>query len=631
MSHYPFKKFVFACEYDPWLYSGEDRENHLQQLAASGIQQLHVGRGLWTLVAGWKTDEWMQQYVAFADLVHAHGLTMVVSAGAEKPAIQGASDPEGRLQDYLEAYGQWAAKLVAAIGSHPAVVSWSLSAAEAAAAVNFIQPNAMRGFCKWLSGRYSSVDAFNRTLFPDYWQGWLVDWSDLNTVDEQSPLPLQLAYARYQRELHGSVLNAMVGQLRKQVADAVLMAPLDDFHADDTILSLVELQFSDCGLSDTAQLEAALPVIMEGQKQPHRFMLRMSSDGSASARQLATNSNRMSLLVWQAYLYGAQGVIWPQLYFKPGLQNAGVPLLPRYSANAASATPVPSLARASMSDDVCQRQLDCECALLAPAHLSGVNFAGMNDKQARLLMEDYRQAFRFLGIANVTVSADVDLSSYKVIFAPVLSLVDAGLLQRLIHFVEQGGLLVSGFGSAIFDVDGVVLRQAEAQLAEKLFGLRVAHSLPYADAEGLIVRMQDGRSVRAGYCCELLDLSDAVPMATYTNGPFAGETALAVKLLGKGRVFYLGMRPKASFYRYALADLADQLDLRRPAFEVGSGVDIVCVKHGNEQSYALSNTSADAVVVDWKRVRGVDSITGRACRGRGVLTPGENLWVRFSG
>ena len=92
----------------------------------------------------------------------------------------------------------------------------------------------------------------------------------------------------------------------------------------------------------------------------------------------------------------------------------------------------------------------------------------------------------------------------------------------------------------------------------------------------------------------------------------------------------MGMRPKASFYRYALADLADQLDLLRPAFEASPGVDVIPVRHGNQLSYALSNTSADTIVVDWKRIRGIDSITGKACRGRGVLTPGENLWVQLS-
>lgn len=167
-----------------------------------------------------------------------------------------------------------------------------------------------------MSGRYSSIDAFNRTLFPDYWQGWLVDWSDLNTVDEQSPLPLQVAYARYQRELYESVLNAMVGQWRKQVGDAVLLVPANNSQAENAFLPVVDLQFSDCNSCDAGQFEATLPVVTKGQKQIHPFMLRLSTSSSAIAQQLAADSNRGCSLVWQAYLSGAQGIIWPQVHFR---------------------------------------------------------------------------------------------------------------------------------------------------------------------------------------------------------------------------------------------------------------------------------------------------------------------------
>jgi beta-galactosidase len=634
METYPYRDFVFACEYDPFLYSEEQWRQHLQWLANCGINQVHFGRGMWALSDTSDAEALVRQCIQFADLVAGQGMSVVVSAGTDRlPTRQATAwqgSPQGVQAVFLGARKQWLTALVAGMGEHPARAGWSLHPAEVEIALGIQQPDCEAGFRLWLEQRFDLIEQFNQQLFPDYWAAWKSDWQAVGIPSAKDPLPLRLAYLEYGEQQRHLALSAFAHEWLELDEEALLFNPGELDTAHGSAICVIAFDAGERMDTDAARLDAVLPAVTTGQMQTKPFVLNLTTRDETHAPLWQSNPDRLQSLIWRAFLAGAQGVLWPQFLAVPGCDSKGLPLLPVHHADSLSQSHPISVCREWMKERrLCQRSIIAECALISPA----IDSAGLVYRDAGVcsaMLEDYRQAFRSLGIACATIDSQGDFSQFKVIFAPVMPYVDAPLLEQLIAFVQRGGLLVTGFETAVMNPQGVPLDPALLALWERLVGLSVTASLPYPDLEGLSVKMLDGRIVKAGSRCESLRLHSAIAMANYSNGPFAGSPALAVNTLGNGRVFYLGMRPKSSFYRYALADLADQLDLRRPAIEVGDGVEIVELRLADGLFYAIFNTGTEPAIVDWKTIRGTDLLSGKACRGRITLSATEKLWVRVS-
>ncbi len=632
METYPFKKFIFACEYDPFLYSSEQWQAHCHWLANCGINQVHFGRGMWSLLDGSNAGAVVEKCLQFADLVSQHGMSVVVSPGTDRiPCKQSAtwqSSPKGYTAAYREARSQWLKSLFSALAGHPACAGWSLSANVVSATVSASQADGEEAFQAWLKQQFGSIEQFNRQLFPHSWEDWREQWESVAIPAANDPLPLRLAYSSYCRQSqHAAITDLLEDGLDLDDA-TVLFSPYVVPAISAKQLLLKDWLLAEDLNSDAAQLQALLPPVTAGQTRSQPFLLRLHSENTAGLALLKADSDRLRLLIWRAFLAGAQGVVWPQFLAANRSESQSLPLLPLQHAQAASQAHPILTCKEWIQGQICQSVVLADCALLCSAAENG-DAAMASTADSATLLEDYRQAFRSLGINHTPIDTRVDFGQFKAIFAPLLPRVDASLVERLIAFVEKGGLLVTGFECGQWTLQGAPLDDNLLALWERLTGLSVSACLFYPDAEGLAIKMRDGRLVKAGYRCESLALDSATAMATYSNGPFVGGTALAVNSLGRGKVFYLGMRPKSSFYRYALADLADQLDLRRPAFEMGEGVEMIEIRAQDAHYFALTNTSTETAVLDWKAIRGTDLFTGKACRGRTSLAAAETIWLRL--
>jgi beta-galactosidase len=628
---YPYGKFIFASEYDPFIYSHEQWQVHCQWLANCGINQVHFGRGMWSLLDALSAGELVDKCLEFADMVSQHGMTVVVSAGTDRIPCQQSAKWQSSLKGYPTAYrearSQWLAPLYSALAKHPACTGWSVSAESVFAAMQATRADGVKAFQAWLKEHFGSIEEFNRQLFPHRWADWRGQWDSVAIPASADPLPLHLAYGSYIKQAQHAAIAAILEDGLALADTSVLFSPYTVPAINSKQLLLNNWMVAKDLNSDAAHLQALLPPVTAGQTHSQPFLLRLHSDNASELAQLQADPKRLCLLIWRAYLAGAQGVLWPQMLGSNGGESQSLALLPLRRAEAASQTHLIHTCKEWTQSKPCPSTVLTECALLCPAcENADLTIAPVAD--SAVLLEDYRQAFRSLGIRHTPIDTSVDFGQFKAIFAPLLPMVDASLLERLIAFVEKGGLLVTGFECGKWNSRGAPLDDNLLALWERLTGLSVSISLSYPEAEGLSIKMLDGRLVKAGYRCESLALDGAVAMATYSNGPFADGAALAVNSLGRGKVFYLGMRPKSSFYRYALADLADQLDLRRPAFEAGEGVEMIEIHAQDAHYYVLTNTSAEAVVLDWKAIRGTDLFTGKACRGRTGLAAADTIWLR---
>lgn len=167
-------------------------------------------------------------------------------------------------------------------------------------------------------------------------------------------------------------------------------------------------------------------------------------------------------------------------------------------------------------------------------------------------LKAYHEAFTAMGINVDIVSWQSDISSYEVVVAPTLYLVDDEVTGALYSFTEKGGTLVLTNRSGVKNRDNSCIMQPLPTVFTKLMGVRVKEY----DAPGYReqkLRMADGREYAVSGWCDLLETDTADVLACYGDEFYAGTPAVTCNSYGKGRAYYVGTIGRKDFY-HALAE-----------------------------------------------------------------------------
>jgi beta-galactosidase len=139
------------------------------------------------------------------------------------------------------------------------------------------------------------------------------------------------------------------------------------------------------------------------------------------------------------------------------------------------------------------------------------------------------------------VSADSDLSHYKLVIAPALNLITPEVAARLIRYVESGGNLVLTPRSGMKDQDNALQTERQPGPLQTLLGGRVEQFYPLlqpVSVEGDLLHAE------ANTWAEMLSTSspDAEVLLRYGkgNGWLDGHPAVITRRVGKGRITYIG-------------------------------------------------------------------------------------------
>jgi beta-galactosidase len=150
-------------------------------------------------------------------------------------------------------------------------------------------------------------------------------------------------------------------------------------------------------------------------------------------------------------------------------------------------------------------------------------------------------ALRRQGVGVDLLAPTADLSSYRLVVAPSLYVVDEALATGLRSYVEGGGLLVLGPRSAFKDRTNAVPERPLPAWLDELAGLEVSDIASFLDDRGVQLESAAGGADAAfrGWFEELA-LKGARPVYRYRDHDFAGSAAIAINAVGAGRVVYIG-------------------------------------------------------------------------------------------
>jgi beta-galactosidase len=189
-------------------------------------------------------------------------------------------------------------------------------------------------------------------------------------------------------------------------------------------------------------------------------------------------------------------------------------------------------------------------------------------------------ALRRLGLGVDVLAPTEDLSSYSLVVAPSLYVIDEAVAAALRSYVEAGGLLVLGPRSGFKDRTNAVPARPLPALLDELAGLEVSDIASYLDGRMVEVEnVESGTVVEFRGWFEELSLKGARPVYRHRDRDFAGAPAVAINAVGTGSVVYIGgaatggtldalyrwLAREAALHIFDIPDDVELVRLRRPS------------------------------------------------------------------
>ena len=221
--------------------------------------------------------------------------------------------------------------------------------------------------------------------------------------------------------------------------------------------------------------------------------------------------------------------------------------------------------------------------------------------------------YKFFYHNNISVNmipVDADFSKYKIVVAPVLYMVKAGMKEALTKFVENGGILITTFMSGLVDEsDNVHLGGYPGPLRE-LAGVWVEEIDALAPEQTNTITFTDGTRMTCNLLCDLMHLEGAQMLASYDENFYAGMPAITKNQYGKGFTYYIGTNMDQEGIDKVLKMATHQADIH-PVVDEPTALEIVCRKTADSTHYYIFNFKETDIVIPDQFVGFTDLLTGK--------------------
>jgi len=153
------------------------------------------------------------------------------------------------------------------------------------------------------------------------------------------------------------------------------------------------------------------------------------------------------------------------------------------------------------------------------------------------------KSFLRMGVEMDIVSMNDDLSSYKVVAAPMLYLLKNGAAENLRSYVENGGRLIATYLTGYVDENTLCyLGGFPGDGLTELFGLYSEELDTLYPSDKNEAVFTDGTICSIRDFAEILKVKDADIVASYGMDFYAGTPAVTRKRSGMGEAWYIGAR-----------------------------------------------------------------------------------------
>ena len=417
-------------------------------------------------------------------------------------------------------------------------------------------------FRRWLIVRYKTLDALNFAWSTNFWSQRYYDWEDIlpPRISPASNNPGQmLDYRQFMSDsflncylLEANILREITPSIPITTNFIVAFKPVDYFS---WALYVDVISFDLYPQNSTPPWENAFRHdLMRSLKhgQPHMVMEQTPGQLNWMAQNPHKRPGRTRLQTLQAVAHGADGVMYFQWrQSQGGAEKFHSAIVPHEGSEHGRIFRQAAQLGAELeriAPDVVGSRIQAQVAIVmdwqnwwAVEYLPGPSDRLNYLEQIAL----WYAALHRLNVAIDIVTPGHDLSQYRVVIAPLLYMLKAGVAQNLERYVAGGGTLLTTFFSGIVDaLDRVVLGGYPGEL-RKLLGIYVEEFDPWTEEMSNEVIIPDG-PLRGKYACalwgEVVHLEEAQELGTFASDYYANCPALTVNVFGDGKAYYLATR-----------------------------------------------------------------------------------------
>lgn len=222
------------------------------------------------------------------------------------------------------------------------------------------------------------------------------------------------------------------------------------------------------------------------------------------------------------------------------------------------------------------------------------------------------------------IPVDADFSKYKAVIAPVLYMVKDDMQEALETYVNNGGILLTGFMSGLVDQSDNVHLGGYPGPLRKLAGIWAEEIDALAPEQSNVLRFADGTETRCSLLCDIIHLEGAESLAVYGADFYADTPAVTHNAFGSGAVYYVGTKPDADGLNVILDKLAAEAHVR-PLIEEKTPLEVVCREKDGKRYWFLLNLTGKPQTPPESFAGREDILTGRIVDPAAALNPWDTM------